>query len=127
MKLEIELSDDLAHNIARGVLTTAIESDAINYWIGEDPEDFTHMTEAVRDADGYVVKLSGLVLPDDHEQPGLGKTIDVATDDILKAISLLIKLALDSKRHYLKFLADNDSNTADILVQLAVFKKIVYG
>lgn len=118
MKLTIDVPDITL----RGLLTTAVESGVLHYWAA--------VSKPTRDADGYVtrVKITEHEAADEHT---IRANRYITPEDLGHAIEKLAALAVDDQssaaRHVAAALADHDAGTADVLVQMAVFGRIIYS
>lgn len=121
MQLTINVSD----LTLRQLLTTAAESGALGYW--------AHLSNATRDAEGYITRIK---LTEHESSEDDAKRINryLTPEDIGHAIERLANIvAADdgsfpaAASHLSAALGDHDAGTADVLVQVAVFGKVVYG
>ena len=114
----------------RDILTTAFES-GIAYWANEEEIDVRYDRDENGDENGYVRKLR--FIADGNE-----KIVNHNVDDLVLARYFGKALTLDSQGNFvypdaghaaIRELAgfDADASTADVLVQFAVFEKVLFG
>jgi hypothetical protein len=108
MTRHINIPVTVEDSVLADILTTAIEG-GINYW--------AHLRNCPRD-DDLCVKYAEIVDPED------GLEILVTRDTVFRGLELYM-----SKYGNVRQLDDNDfdAEAADMVVQLGVFGKVVYG
>ena len=120
----VNIPVEVSHDFIVGVMTTAVESGAIQYWAGG--------VKVRRQEDGMVWHISGAK---DCEEAG-GDRFDLFPKDLAASIPNLFTPDFKINNTFRKYIytgvvtqdcGDIDSICADIMIQNAVFGEIVYG
>lgn len=101
------------------LMTTAVESGALAYW---------GKVSAVERAEDLRVTKFKITEHEEHE-PGANRVNRYLTaGDMAQGIERLAVATFPSApSHFAAALHDHDADTADVVVQMAIFHKIIYG
>lgn len=113
------ISIEIPERTLTDLMTTAVESGAIGYWGAVSAVD--------RASDLSVIRFKVT----EHESQGEGKPRAnryITPGDMAQGIERLTRAEFKSAlEHFASALGDHDSETADVVVQMAVFHDVVYG
>ncbi len=119
---EVRTTRKVSNRLVFDMLISAFEG-GINYWCSDldTAEGYDHITATKAFAMGSLDKIR---LYDQEYERGTGRWVELTQERMRRGLRLMAK---NSPRHFDNMFDDPDAETSDVLIQYAVFGKVVYG